>query len=386
MPLVKYNCQTCPDGTLEFNESQNIWECIYCGSKYTKEELKIIYNHNTTVNNNIHADNIIIKESDFNIVCGELMEYKGESTDVVVPENVIKINERAFSGTMLTSLVLPEKVRECYISNCKLLSKVTISGSSADSINFCDCPDLNSIEFLAPASKVYHNPDASIKYFSTFKCNNLIINNCGIENINLPFDVKNFNLQRNSKLKSVNISTFSSETVSIGDYAFKDCTALESISIGKCVKSIGNHAFENCTSLKAISDAYKVESIGNYAFSNCTSLKYVNISNVNSIGDYAFFNCTSLETIKRKNTLSYLPEIIGIDAFKNCNNLVNIGTETGISTLELYIEHFPAIKKRQEKGLCIFCGHNKFKNYILFSLCKKCYHVKESNRIISNFH
>jgi hypothetical protein len=53
---------------------------------------------------------------------------------------------------------------------------------------------------------------------------------------------------------------------SIGDYAFRECTGLTSITIPDSVTSIGNSGFEDCTSLTSITIPNSVTSIGNEAF------------------------------------------------------------------------------------------------------------------------
>ena len=85
---------------------------------------------------------------------------------------------------------------------------------------------------------------------------------------------------------------------SIGEYAFRNCTSLTSITIPDSVTSIGYYAFAYCTSLASVTIPESVTSIGSYAFYNCTSLTSVTIpESVTSIGSYAFRYCTSLESI-----------------------------------------------------------------------------------------
>ena len=84
---------------------------------------------------------------------------------------------------------------------------------------------------------------------------------------------------------------------SIGQYAFRDCHRLESITIPNSVTSIGFAAFDCCKSLTSITIPNSVTTIEDYAFYDCGKLKSVTIPNsVTSIGQNAFFN-TNLKTI-----------------------------------------------------------------------------------------
>ena len=64
---------------------------------------------------------------------------------------------------------------------------------------------------------------------------------------------------------------------SIGDYAFRRCSGLASVTIPDSVKSIGSDAFRGCTSLTSITIPNGVTSIGSYAFSGCSSLESITI-------------------------------------------------------------------------------------------------------------
>ena len=78
---------------------------------------------------------------------------------------------------------------------------------------------------------------------------------------------------------------------SIGSDAFRDCTALVSVSMPN-VTSIGYYAFFGCTSLALTSLPPGVTTIGTSAFEGCTSLRSVTIpSSVTEIGLKAFCGC-----------------------------------------------------------------------------------------------
>ena len=107
----------------------------------------------------------------------------------------------------------------------------------------------------------------------------------------------------------------------IGDEAFKDCTKLSSITIGKNVTSIGNGAFLGCPIENATMPTNAIsyipkeklttavinggESIAQNAFNGCKGLTSVTIDNsVTSIGENAFYNCYSLIEVYNKSSLN----------------------------------------------------------------------------------
>ena len=64
---------------------------------------------------------------------------------------------------------------------------------------------------------------------------------------------------------------------SIGEWAFKGCKSLKSVTIPNSVTTIEWRAFEGCTSLKSVTIPNSVTSIGDKAFYRCRSLTSVTI-------------------------------------------------------------------------------------------------------------
>jgi hypothetical protein len=110
----------------------------------------------------------------------------------------------------------------------------------------------------------------------------------------------------------------SKPVISIGSYAFYQCTSLTSISIGSGVTSIETYAFSGCTGLTSVILPDSVTSIGYSAFWNCTGLTSIGIgSGVTSIGAYAFERCTGLTSV----TIPASVTGIGEYGFYNCTGL-----------------------------------------------------------------
>ena len=81
----------------------------------------------------------------------------------------------------------------------------------------------------------------------------------------------------------------------VGDYVFRNCTALTGISLPS-VESIGVCAFLSCTKLTSVSIP-AIKSISRSAFSSCTALASIDLHDVTSIAAMAFYCCTNLTTV-----------------------------------------------------------------------------------------
>ena len=78
--------------------------------------------------------------------------------------------------------------------------------------------------------------------------------------------------------------------VSIGNYAFKGCTALKSLSIPGTVTSIGNYAFMGAENLHTLVVPENVTSIGKHAFRGMTRAKDIMIpASVETVGLHAIY-------------------------------------------------------------------------------------------------
>ena len=112
--------------------------------------------------------------------------------------------------------------------------------------------------------------------------------------------------------------TFSGNVDSIGDSAFFGCGALENVTFSGDVGSIGGFAFRNCGTLENVTFSGNVGSIESGAFYDCDDLKNVTFyGNVGSIGNYAFGSCDALENV----TFSGNVGSIWVDAFGQCSTL-----------------------------------------------------------------
>ncbi|MDD3947327.1 MAG: leucine-rich repeat protein, partial [Clostridia bacterium] len=94
-------------------------------------------------------------------------------------------------------------------------------------------------------------------------------------------------------------SDFNGVTVqTIAQSAFRNNTAVTSITIHNGITRLGNHAFQNCTALTVINLPLTVQNIDAETFFGCSSLQNFTIpAGVSIIGNAPFRGCTSLSEI-----------------------------------------------------------------------------------------
>ena len=109
-----------------------------------------------------------------------------------------------------------------------------------------------------------------------------------------------------------------STLVEIGEYAFYGCNNLRKVILNEGLKKIGHVAFRDCTSLESITLPSTLIEIGSWAFRSCSNLSEVTLNDgLQKIGDAVFYFCSSLQKITIASTIVE----IGDSAFGYCSNL-----------------------------------------------------------------
>lgn len=205
---------------------------------------------------------------------------------------IYRIDDNAFNGQqVMTSVTIPNSVEE------------------VGTLAFANCNHLPSIHF-----------PSNITSFGTkifYGCSSLRVVNFGgtIPSTIQPYMFDGcFSLESASWLNINNITT-------IGEGAFRFCSALSNVTFPQSLTYIGNAAFINNYSLTNITIPSGVTEIGYNAFANCIGLTFVNIDSNNILLNNAVFaNCTNLTAA----TFNSSAVRIGSDVFYGCTRLLKL--------------------------------------------------------------
>ncbi len=229
-----------------------------------------------------------------------LLGYKGTETELTLPSDITKIYQYAFcNNDNITSVTIGDSVTSIgshAFAYCYALTNVTIPDSvtGIGDSSFYDCTSLTRVDYTGTIDEWVEIEFGSSTSNPLYYAKNLYIGGELVTEANLTTATKisDYAFCNCTSLQSV---TIGNSVISIGLYAFNDCDQLTSVELGNGVTSIGAHAFNDCDQLTSLTIGGSVTSIGSYAFNDCDQLISVTIEGgVTSIGDYAFEYCGSL--------------------------------------------------------------------------------------------
>ena len=307
--------------------------------------------------------NAIIETSTNTLIVGGI--------NTIIPNSIKKIGNGAFSGrSRLKNIVIPNSITEIGSSafdNCSDLTSIVVEKGNRnyDSRNNCNAIIETSTNTLIVGSNNTKIPNSVQKigygaFSGRSRLKNIVIpisvkdigdafQGCnGLESIiveegNRNYDSRNncnaiIETSTNTLMVGCNNTIIPNSVKEIGDYAFKGCNGLTSVTIPNSVVGIGEGAFRGCNGLTSVTIPSLVASIGYGAFMDCKRLTTVNFNAVNCeiwCADDglpgSFSGCDALKTINIGNNVKYIPSCL----FYECS-LTSISIPNSVTRIDCY--------------------------------------------------
>ena len=264
--------------------------------------------NNYTVGKNGNAQNntaiIYIPSLYNNYIVNEIVDRGFENClalrSVEMPSSIITIGDYAFSG-------------------CGLLQTITIPSFTRNIgyYVFRGCNSLTSL-FIESGNTQFSTDGKSL--LSLY--GEALVQYCtvGQTNYTVPNSVKIIDIRAFSGSQVQNVS-IPDGLLEINEYAFSDCSGIETIHIPSSVSVLETGVFSGCHGLVSITiDSNTIQTFSDNLFYQCYQLESINIpTSLRTIGTYTFFECTSMNRIIIPNVLE-----IGDYAFSGCSSLNTI--------------------------------------------------------------
>lgn len=252
----------------------------------------------------------------FIIEDGILISYIGTEQDIVIPDDVIEIHEKAFyENKTITSVTMGNQVSmiesEAF-AYCENLEQIILS-KQLERIG------ADAFQYTKQLRHLYL--PASLKYIDY--CDNGIFYESGLEHVYIAEGMEEvpYYLFKNAKqLKEVYLPQ---SILKIQDGAFYHCSQLQMLELPYQLTYLGDHCFYRCEQLSDIVLPSKLEYMGADVFQGCRSLTKINIpkalKRIALTSDGIFYE-TNLQEVSFEAGITILPQYL----FKGASSLTNI--------------------------------------------------------------
>lgn len=412
-----------------------------------KDEFGVVYSRNgkRLLKGNIQLKKYTVRPGT-KVICDEAFSvplggaYSDRLQSVELPEGVVRIGEKAFSGcTQLSMVKIPQSVliidsgafsgcvnitsiklpsylthiEDSTFASCLSLQHIDIPDDVMTIGNnaFGNCRDLETITIPSKVNHIGNNPFADCRSLRTLYC----LSSKFIVHKGMLFDEKQTKLiccfsQCNSVIIPEGVTHIAGAAfagcsrmlsvalpdglLAIEDFAFQDCRSLKSLTIPKQVTHIGNNPFLRCDHIQNLvsnSPNYIVESgklfnEGKTTIISCFKRKEFEVvpQGVTHIGDYAFaeaalfkWDGVRLKSIELPTSWTH----IGKAAFSQCNYLKSIVIPEG-GTFEEKRDWFQALTNSD--NVCMI-GDLAFENCCMLKSIKIPENVKSIGNEVFRF-
>lgn len=277
--------------------------------------------------------------------------------NATVPEGVSTIGWASFAEcSKLQNINLPSTlttVRDWAFNSDSVLSTVNYNGTSSDKSAISIASNGNSK--LTNATWIYVGMKKLEYNGLNIVCNTISgeatitgLADSSVTDIVIPDSVTVDGVE--CKIVAIDGTPFKGNTqitsVSVGENitaikaeSFRGCTSLKNVKI-KGGTSIGDNTFRDCKAIESVSLPEGLGTIGSGVFQDCQSMTTVNIpSTVTSIGSGAFWACHGLTEI----TIPEGVTVIRSNTFDSCSKLEIVNLPLSLETVEKYAFYSTAL-------------------------------------------
>ena len=278
----------------------------------------VVFKKSTYVGTRISNDNGYIVYDDGTDKI--LIDYIGEETSLTLPSYITKIKDHALSEyNAIVSVNIPEGVTEigayafgfcAGLTNISIPNSLTYVGYGAF---VCD-----NMDVFGRVNHLEYYEENGLKYLGNAE--NPYVYLAGATGSGATRNIKTAVINENCKF--------------VGDYAFDDCVALESVTLSKNIISIGYGAFAGCTRLSNLEIFDGVKRIDSFAFSGCRSLTELSLTaSLEWLGEDIFHECGKLTSLTFVGKKSQWRGIDKESAWKEYSSLTEVVCSDGTITL-----------------------------------------------------
>lgn len=308
MALIK-----CPECGHDVSSFAN--QCSHCGCPQN------VFNRPTTSK----VINIVQEQTTKSHACNEfeikdsvLVKYKGDNKDIVIPEGVIHIGEKAFYNcSFIESITIPKSLKSIgknafygdsnYNHWVDHDSHFRVYRTNLSKINITDVAAWCSIDF--GDGSLFHFGQGRSKGLDLYLNNEIITNlviphgvtfisefafsRCALKSVSIPSSVKKIGphvFSEHLHDLDIHITDIASwcetdfDWNSLGSstkiHLYLNDVLVTDLIVPKTVTTIKQKAFYNCGNIKKITLPNSVTSIGGHAFAGCYALKDVYITDI----------------------------------------------------------------------------------------------------------
>lgn len=289
---------------------------------------------------------------------------------VVIPSTVTKIAARAFQGSDLHVIEIPDSVKSIddeafegcnHLKTVKLPAKLYNVGKRV----FANCKKLQTVENIEAAmigEEVFAEcpslaKDMTILNNATSIPERFAANNLSLKSFVVPATIEKIGRQAFYGCKELSVVDFSQATnlkeiemtafadtgikeivlpaslTKIGREVFADCRNLTSVTFTDSnIKLLPTEAFEGCVNLTTVQLPSSLRAIGSYAFKGTKIASLELPRKLFRLDDSAFCNMGYLTSLKLPSRISVIPN----SCFENCKNLEKVEASTNLHTIARY--------------------------------------------------